>query len=279
VTLSPNHFYGTSLRLAEAGGFTLLETVYSSELRTPEHSHELAYLGVVLEGRSNQTAARTIRNCHPGTLTYHPPGETHSDHFFGPRVRLLQIEINPRRLEEIAGGFTSLILRPIHRSNIQQTWLVSRLQNELRQRDELSHLVVEGLTLELMAEVWRGFLRSSSSRRPEWLKMADALIHDRFAEQFSLSEVAMEVGVHSSHLAREFRRFYRKTMGEKVRELRVEFACGELHRSDKPLAEIAAQAGFCDQSHFSRVFRNSVGTTPDQFRRNSQHCKSGSIRA
>lgn len=272
----PIRFYGASLRLAKAGGFTLRETLYPSGLKTPEHSHEFAYLGIVLEGQSNQTVARSVRSFRPGNLTYHPPGETHRDHFLGPRVRLLQVEIMPSRLQEIADGFTFLITRSIHREKIEQTWLVSRLQHELRHQDEFSSLVVEGLALELMAELWRGSLRPSTSRCPEWLRRANDILHDRFAEPFTLSSIAAEVGVHSSHLAREFRRSYRKTIGEKVRELRIEYACMELNRSDKPLAEIAANAGFCDQSHFSRVFKKSVGATPDQFRRNTHLRKSGS---
>jgi AraC-like DNA-binding protein len=33
-----------------------------------------------------------------------------------------------------------------------------------------------------------------------------------------------------------------------------------------PLAEAAAEAGFADQSHLSRVFRHSQGITPGMFR-------------
>ena len=36
--------------------------------------------------------------------------------------------------------------------------------------------------------------------------------------------------------------------------------------ADLPLAEVAAHAGFCDQSQFSRHFKRLVGVTPGQFR-------------
>jgi AraC-like DNA-binding protein len=38
----------------------------------------------------------------------------------------------------------------------------------------------------------------------------------------------------------------------------------------EPLAEIAASAGFADQSHFTRVFRRQVGTTPARYREQAQ---------
>jgi AraC family transcriptional regulator len=55
-----------------------------------------------------------------------------------------------------------------------------------------------------------------------------------------------------------------------VRRLRVEAACGQLAEGDRTLAEIAQEAGFCDQSHFHRVFRRQVGMTPAAFRRASR---------
>lgn len=271
-------FYGKSLHMVETGGFKLSETVYSPGLKTPDHSHDLAYLGVVLEGEANQMVERRVRNRRPGTVTYHPPGETHRDHFLGPRVRLLQIEILASRLADMSQVFSLHVQRPVFENKMKQTWVVNRLRRELCWEDELSPLAVEGLALELLTEVWRGSIYSYS-RPPEWLRRAREFLQDHFAEQFSVCNVSEEVGVHSSHLAREFRRHYQKTMGEFVRELRIEFTCRELTRSEKPLADIAAAAGFCDQSHFSRAFKRAIGSTPDQFRRLAFPRKSGPIRA
>ena len=36
--------------------------------------------------------------------------------------------------------------------------------------------------------------------------------------------------------------------------------------TDLSLAELAARAGFCDQSQFSHQFKRLVGVTPSQFR-------------
>ena len=47
---------------------------------------------------------------------------------------------------------------------------------------------------------------------------------------------------------------------------RVEYACKRLAESDLPLAELAAAAGFTDQSHFTKVFRLRMGLTPAVFR-------------
>jgi AraC family transcriptional regulator len=48
---------------------------------------------------------------------------------------------------------------------------------------------------------------------------------------------------------------------------RLEKAQELLGGTDLPLAEIALATGFSDQSHFSRRFRDHLGTTPSAFRR------------
>jgi AraC family transcriptional regulator len=83
----------------------------------------------------------------------------------------------------------------------------------------------------------------------------------------TLAHVAAQVGVHPVHLATTFRRKYGVTVGEFVRRLRIEHACAELLKKDLPLTAIALQAGFADQSHFSKVFKSYVGTTPAKYRR------------
>jgi AraC family transcriptional regulator len=81
-----------------------------------------------------------------------------------------------------------------------------------------------------------------------------------------LSELASEVGVNAAHLARVFRARYGTSVGEYGRRLRLDWAAGEIARDDRPIAEIATEAGFADQSHFTRLFRRHVGTTPARFR-------------
>ena len=48
--------------------------------------------------------------------------------------------------------------------------------------------------------------------------------------------------------------------------LRVEFACGRMVDGNTTLAEIASDAGFSDQPHFSRTFKQETGLTPAEYR-------------
>jgi transcriptional regulator GlxA family with amidase domain len=47
---------------------------------------------------------------------------------------------------------------------------------------------------------------------------------------------------------------------------RVEHAARELRETELPLADIAFNAGFCDQSHMIRTFRRILGRLPSDVR-------------
>ena len=49
-------------------------------------------------------------------------------------------------------------------------------------------------------------------------------------------------------------------------ELRIKEAKTLLRGANSPIAEVAAQLGFTDQSHFTNAFRNATGMTPGAYR-------------
>jgi AraC family transcriptional regulator len=56
------------------------------------------------------------------------------------------------------------------------------------------------------------------------------------------------------------------TVARYARGLRLDWAAQRLVEGDCTLAEVAAQAGFADQSHFTRAFREYAGVTPGRYR-------------
>ncbi len=119
--------------------------------------------------------------------------------------------------------------------------------------------------LQLLATAGRADA-AEQPRRPAWLRDVRDLLHERAPASASLSHLAGAVGVHPVHLARSFRREYGVTVGQYARELRLEWAISQLPLADASLAEIAAGAGFADQSHFTRAFRAHTGVTPGRYR-------------
>jgi transcriptional regulator GlxA family with amidase domain len=147
------------------------------------------------------------------------------------------------------------------------TWLAWRLAAELRTSDAATPLAAEGLALELLAAASRETrAEQRPGRPPRWLREAEELLRTRVGDSVGLVELGEAVGVHPTHLSRVFRAHYGLSVGEYGRRLKVARAATEVARSDMPLAVIALRTGFADQSHFTRLFKQYVGTTPARYR-------------
>jgi AraC family transcriptional regulator len=251
-------------RTLAAGGFVLTETFRTPGLVLARHCHRHTNIALVLRGSFIETVNERPFEVNSYSLILRPGGEPHANSYGRTEARCLIIEVQPPRLEMIQE-----ISRVLERSqHIRDAWvpaLASQIHKELRIRDSVSPLAIESLVLELLAQAARND-GSESEPEPRWLRQARILIHEEFIRPLSLSRVAESVGIHPAHLARKFRRHYRCTVGDYVRRLRLNRAATELLESDKPLAEIALDCGFYDQSHFTHAFKLQYGLTPSNFR-------------
>jgi AraC family transcriptional regulator len=258
------HYYGASSPIRQVSGLRLAERIYSADFKTPSHSHAEAYFCLILNGNSRQVYGRKIRVREPSTTTFYPPNELQSEVFGRAGGRLFNIEMDSQWLDHFRAhsviGEESIDVR-----GGSLAWLMTRLYHEFRAMDPTSALVIEGLTLEIIAEASRKFT-ASRNRSTRWLERARDILHEQFADNLTLAGIAKLVDVHPVHLASSFRKTYQCTIGEYRRRLRIEFACRELAKPHSSLAEIALAAGFANQAHFSATFKRHTGTTPAKYR-------------
>jgi AraC-like DNA-binding protein len=85
-------------------------------------------------------------------------------------------------------------------------------------------------------------------------------------ERIQLTELAAVAGLSVYHFAREFKHSVGVTPHYYIVQSRVEQAQAMLAHTDLSVAEIALAAGYSDQSHLTRQFRQILGTTPRNFR-------------
>jgi len=267
LKLPSGRFYGDTLKTHEIAGLGLTESLYSPHFKIPKHSHAYPYFGLILRGTYNEHYGKKTRVCRPSMLVYHPSGEEHSQDFYHTEGRLFRIEMCPDWL----GRLNERVPTQDRSADFQGDFvchLAGRLYHEFRAMDDISPLVIEGLLLEIIGEVSRSSKRASRPVPPKWLKQVRELIQERSVERLTLSQMAQTVGVHPVYLAREFQRHYRCTVGEYIRQLRIDAACLEMVRPGASLAEIAIVCGFYDQSHFSKSFKRVMNSTPADYRSN-----------
>ncbi len=246
-------------------GFALKEFTQPPYRRLPWHEHGDASMCFVVSGSYTERLGGQDRECAPHTLVFKPPVERHADRFGRAGGTCLLIEISPGRMATLE-PCSAIAVEPRLVRNAKLAALGRQVYREFGGVDELSSLAAEGAILELLVEATRTVVQERAPRPPRWLREAHDLIRDSFREPLTLTSVASTVRIHPSHLARMFRRHYRASIGDYVRRLRIEHAARELTRPGVSLGEIGLRAGFFDQSHFSRVFKQQMGQTPAQFR-------------
>lgn len=263
--LPAGNFYGSLVRRRQLPGFTFTESVYAPYLNLPRHCHERAYCCFLLKGAYTEQYEHKTRNCSPSTLVFHPSREEHANRFHESGGRLFRIEIEPARLRSI-GEHTALSERPADFRGGRLAVLATHLYREFRDDDLAAALAMEGLILEMFAVAARSTTPPGPGQPPPWLVRVNDLLHERFAENLTLSGIAEAAGVHPVHLVRSFRRFYHSTIGDYLRRLRVEFASQQLAHTETAIAAVALASGFADQSHFTRTFKRLTGVTPATYR-------------
>ncbi|MGH8161454.1 MAG: helix-turn-helix transcriptional regulator [Gammaproteobacteria bacterium] len=250
------------------GNFNITVSDYAAGMRLPAHEHTSAYLCLVARGGYVQFAGNQTNECPQGLLLVHPDGHCHANRFSASGARCINMHVdhalddNPA-IRRLLGDHRCLRLPDV-------ALLLRRIERELVANDAAAELALQAAVLDVIAQACRHF-EGRPRREPEWLARVRERLHDDPYATPSLQELADQAGVHSTHLARSFHRVYGMSVGEYLRRLRIEHARDALAGTRQPIATIAADAGFADQSHFTRVFRRTTGETPRAFRQRMQN--------
>ena len=258
------------INTADVSGLRLTDVLYPPDLRFPSHSHEEARFRIALNGTGRESFSGTTRECESLMLYFLPPDHSHSAAFLFGECHTFTMDVSSAWIEKVR-SFSAFELNPFDSREISLVRRFLQLHKEFCFADELSPLAIEGLALEMFADVAR--LRGSSTEKkaPRWLIQAKEFLDAGFTEHLMLDTVADAVDMHPVHLVRQFRKHFNCTVGDYIRRKRIEYVCRELRCSDAPLVDIALAAGFCDQSHLTRVFKRMVGITPSNYRSTSRN--------
>ena len=99
------------------------------------------------------------------------------------------------------------------------------------------------------------------------LRAVVAYVEDHLDNGLSLEQMAAAAHLSVYHFARQFKAATGLPPHQYVILRRVERAKQLLQSGSFSLAEVAAHAGFSDQSQFTHHFKRLVGVTPGRFRR------------
>ena len=125
-----------------------------------------------------------------------------------------------------------------------------------------------------LTRIWLALLRHMSvpQARPEnatdrRVRSCLLYIQQHYAEDVTLDDLAAAAGVSRSECLRCFKATLQTTPYRYLVDFRLSQAITLLERTDEPIGRIAACVGFHQQSHFGRCFKERMGCTPGQYRK------------
>lgn len=230
------------------------------------HRHDTYAIGVTLQGVQRFHYRGALQHSLPGQAIVLHPDELHDGGAGtedGLRYRILYLE--PSLLLDCLDGEPLPFVRD---AVVDDPALRDTLLSALAPLDEeLGDLFVADFVAQLAQQLRRHAGKpAKSTGRTAW--RAAALARDYLAENAERpvrsDELEAITGLDRYQLSRHFRATYstsphRFLLMRRLQRARRMIAEGE------PLAEIAAGAGFSDQSHFNRHFKKAFGMTPGRW--------------
>ncbi|WP_373232572.1 helix-turn-helix domain-containing protein [Cohnella sp.] len=143
------------------------------------------------------------------------------------------------------------------------------LQQERTVRSELiSNKLLVGLLTDILLAAPE--IGTSLADAPEHVRSAMKEMEQRYQDKITLDQLAALASVNKYHLAKEFKRYSGFSPNEFLINVRMSRAKELLKYSDLPVSQIAMEVGIDNVSHFIRLFKDRIDTTPLSFRKRWQ---------
>jgi AraC-like DNA-binding protein len=255
-------------------GVELLEAAFERHVYG-RHIHETYAIGFTLRGVQQFWCRGATRDSTPGNVIAINPGEAHDGQsgaaggyayrmFYVSVDRIRQfVEQSTKRRVESIGAQAPLIADRMLAQKLNRAWHELARDPESLAADELLHdafLFLAARNAQRPAVERQVFDRLALRRVRDYL-------HDRVGDRVSVRELAALASMSRFQLTRQFQQSYGLPLHAYHLHVRLEEAKRRL-RCDDPIASVAAELGFADQSHFHRRFKGAFGFTPGEWRRN-----------
>lgn len=253
-------------RSVETGMAIVSEVRFPAGSVVPVHTHARTIFGVMLDGAFESAIAGRRLGCRVDTAWIEPRGEPHANYIGRSGAWVLAIQPNHDR-DDLVATLAPMLedVRLIETAGLRAD--ARRLSRELGSADPFSALTIDSLVVLMLSSAARLSIGEPfHGGPPRWLLRVREALRAQFVQPPRLDELGRIAGVSVSHLTHSFRRYFRTTPGDYVRQVRVEWAAEALATTDRPLSEIALAAGYCDQSHFTRDLRRAFGVAPGEYR-------------
>ena len=270
--------HATLFRPTCLDGVDLLHASYQVQ-NFSRHSHDCYALGVIEDGALGFRYLRRDHVARKGDVNLVVPGECHDGHpacASGWTYRMLYLSTT---LLADAAAELNLGLPDFQEGVLRDSSLAKEVRSvHICLADRETCLMEKESRLLLVLTRWihrhaeqRGTLAYAGAEHAAVRRVKDYLA-DRIDMNPSMADMARVACLSPFHLLRVFTKATGQSPHDYLTQLRVDRA-KILLPSRLPLARIAAECGFADQSHLTRLFRRQCGLTPGKYRKIVQNSR------
>ncbi len=257
-------FLGQNRRLLTTDNVHITQVRYPENLTSDWHYHENAYFAFIQKGGSLERRKKENIQCYPGQLLYYNDQEAHKNEQYQRGSKNICLELqndwfthNRIDKEHLEGAFNI-------RNSVIKSYF-TKIINETIINDDCSCIAVEGLLLQIFAEMIRD--KNNIPVLPAWLQTVRSFLNDNWDKKITIAEMAKLVNVHPITISKEFPKFFNCSFGHYIRKIRLERSLELLRKSNLSLDDIAQDCLFYDSSHYINTFKSFYGMTPASYRK------------
>ncbi len=256
-------YHGQPKQARLVGGVSFAVTTRAKGTTVPLHCHDCATFIVLLSGQHHWVSdSGRIAWSVPGVWYFRPPMHQHTHEACATDISSLGLHFPLTKAPALNEHTGSLALdHPIGKT------IIDEMQSNLKEKDAASDYALTALFNSLVANYLRHARPVMDQNVRKWLTTARHWLDQNYMSPVTLGTCATAVSTHPSHLAREFRAAYGQTVGDYIRDRRLEWSYDQLSKSERKVSDIAVAAGFADHAHFSRMFKQRYGLRPSDLRR------------
>ena len=120
-------------------------------------------------------------------------------------------------------------------------------------------------------------LQGANERSEDFSQVAEAVrrIRTEYDRPLNVGDLAHRAGLSIYQFEQRIRRIFHVSAGQLIQKVRMQAAVERLVETDESIATVAARCGYCDQSAFTRKFRETVGLSPSAYRRSFRRTDAG----
>lgn len=196
-----------------------------------------------------------IYRCHMGLVEAVIPildgGEILGYVMFGQILKSDTADMDRRRLKRTFASW------PYHNIDSVIDQIPARSEEEL----SAAATILQALTTYVLFNRW------VAPKKYDFIRRLDAYIEEHLSGPISVDDICLSFGIARTRLYSIATDYLGCGIAEYIRKKRIFHAKEFLEKTELPISQIVYDTGFCDYSHFSRVFKEETGVTAREYRK------------